>query len=123
MSAIQCGSEENTLQPLCTISEQKEAEEDYETNLIEKLKTSSAGSTHNYSEIVQRKPAEDSPQSSHKMRIDFEQKQNLNGKPDKIKRDYDKMKENENELTMMSKKFVEDKEAVFSVYNKRPVPP
>ena len=35
------GSEENTLQPLCTISEQKEAEEDYETNLIEKLRNSS----------------------------------------------------------------------------------
>ena len=34
-SAPPCGSEENAIQPLCTI---KEAEEDYEVNLMEKLK-------------------------------------------------------------------------------------
>ena len=32
------------------------------------------------------------------MKVDFEAKQNFKGEPDKNKRDYDRMKENENEL-------------------------
>ena len=36
-----CASDENTLQPLTTIAEQKEVEEDYEINLIQKLRNSS----------------------------------------------------------------------------------
>ena len=124
-----CGSEENTLQPLCTISEQKEAEEDYETHLIEKLRNSSnTGGTHGtITEIVQKKPSEESQRnglhSQGKMKVDYEAKVAFKNEPDKIKRDYDKSRENEHEMAMMSKQFVEDKNAVYSVYRKRPVPP
>ena len=38
-----CGSEENSVKPLCTI---KETEEDHETTLIEKLKTSASHQRH-----------------------------------------------------------------------------
>ena len=57
------------------------------------------------------------------MNIDFEAKKTAKGEPEKIKKDYEKMKANEYELAMMSRQFVEDKNVKFTVYNKRSVPP
>ena len=49
--------------------------------------------------------------------------ENLRAEPEKAKRDYEKIREAEEELRKLSKQFAEDEGASYSAYRKRPMPP
>ena len=47
----------------------------------------------------------------------------LRAEPEKAKRDYEKIRDAEDELKKLSKQVVEDVGASYSAYRKRPMPP
>ena len=48
---------------------------------------------------------------------------NFNTQPEKAKKEYEKIKEEERELKRLSKQFVEESSPTYTAYRKRPVPP
>ena len=122
-------SKESSAKPLCTINEQKEADEDHEGQIIEKLRRSLKDYKAEATISTKCKPGQEiqESQSTNRppkwMNVDHGIKNRDRSVPDMVKKQYERMQQDQKEQMQVSKQFLEDKSGGEStVYCKRALP-